>query len=113
MVQLSGAELNEIAGRNFLKSTMEWNLPPWRFRRAGIPAFYASWARPALFAGVLATNMDAEAARHLATDVGGQLDIRFGTLSALELTLSVGGAVAFERDRPARREAMISLKILK
>jgi hypothetical protein len=108
-----GTELNEIAGRNFLKSTIEWNLPPWRFRRAGIPAFYASWARPALFAGVLATNMDAEAARHVATDVGGQLDIRFGTLSALELTLSVGGAVAFERDRPARQEAMISLKILK
>ena len=37
-----GAELNEIAGRNFVKSTVEWNAPPWRFRRAGIPGFYAT-----------------------------------------------------------------------
>ena len=29
-----GAELNEIGGRNFLKSTVELNLPPLRFQRA-------------------------------------------------------------------------------
>ena len=32
-----GAELNEIGGRNFVKSTLEWNLPPLRFRRVGTP----------------------------------------------------------------------------
>lgn len=108
-----GAALNEIGGRNFVKSIMEWNLPPWRFRRAGIPAFYASWVRPAVFAGGLATNLDAAGVRRVASSVGGQIDMRFGALSALDLTLSVGGAVRLERGRDPRREAMISLKMLR
>jgi hypothetical protein len=108
-----GVDLNEIGGRNFVKSSVEWNLPPWRFRRAGIPAFYATWARPAVFVSALGTNLDAPDARRTVTDAGGQVDLRFGALSVLDLTLSVGGAVAFERGQPPRREAMISLKILR
>ena len=92
---------------------LEWNLPPWRFRRAGIPAFYATWARPAVFTSVLSTNLDADVGRRVVTNVGGQCDVRFGTLSALELTLSFGGAVAFETDHQPRQELMVSLKILK
>ncbi len=46
-----GADLNEIGGRNFVKSTLEWNLPPLRFRRVGTPGFYVTWMRPAVFAG--------------------------------------------------------------
>ena len=108
-----GLALNEIGGRNFVKSTAEWNLPPWRFRRAGIPGFYASWARPAVFAGALATDLDASSVRRVITDVGGQLDVRFGALSVLEATLSIGGAVAFEQGHAPRREAMVSLKVLR
>ena len=55
-----GAELNEIGGRNFVKATLEWNLPPWRFRRVGTPGFYATWLRPAVFATGLATNLDSD-----------------------------------------------------
>jgi hypothetical protein len=110
---LPGARLNEIGGRNFVKSTLEWNAPPWRFRRAGIPGFYATWARPAVFVTGLATNVDAPHARRIVSDAGGQIDFRFGALSALDVTLSVGGAVAVERGQAARREAMISLKILR
>ena len=55
-----GADLNEIGGRNFVKGTLELNLPPWRFRRAGTPGFHATWARPAIFVGALATNLDAD-----------------------------------------------------
>jgi len=108
-----GLALNEIGGRNFAKSSVEWNLPPWRFRRAGIPAFFASWARPAVFAGVLTTNFDEASARRVVSNAGAQCDFRFGTLSALELTLSVGAAVAYEPDRGTRHETMISLKILR
>jgi hypothetical protein len=79
----------------------------------GTPGFYASWARPAVFVGGLATDVDAPGFRRFVTNVGGQLDFRFGALSALELTLSVGGAVAFEHGRDPVREAMISLKILR
>jgi hypothetical protein len=108
-----GAELNEIGGRNFVRSGLEWNAPPWRFRRVGIPGFYATWARPAVFVNALATNLDAPSARRVITNAGGQLDFRFGALSALDLTVSVGGAVALERGHAARREAMVSLKILR
>jgi hypothetical protein len=108
-----GAELNEIGGRNFIKSGLEWNAPPWRFRRVGIPGFYATWARPAVFVSALGTNLDSADARRATANVGGQIDLRFGALSVLDLTLSVGGAVAFERDQTPRREAMVSLKILR
>jgi hypothetical protein len=108
-----GAELNAIGGRNFVKSGLEWNAPPWRFRRIGIPGFYTTWARPAVFATALSTNLDAPDARRVVVDTGGQIDFRFGALSSLELTLSIGGAVAIERGQPSRREAMVSLKILR
>ena len=108
-----GAELNAIGGRNFVKSGLEWNAPPWRFRRVGIPGFYTTWARPAVFVTALMTNLDAPEARRVVTNTGGQIDFRFGALSALDLTLSIGGAVAIERGQPSRREAMVSLKILR
>ena len=108
-----GADLNEIGGRNFLRSTIEWNLPPWRFRRAGTPGFHATWARPALFVSGLAANVDSPDFRRTLASVGAQVDFRFSLLSVLEMTVSAGAAVAFERDDAPRREAMFSLKILR
>jgi hypothetical protein len=107
-----GADLNSIPGRNFVKATAEWNIPPLRFAHAGTPGFYATWLRPAIFAGGLVTNMDAAAVRRRAADIGAQIDVRFSMLSALDLTLSVGAAAAFEGGRTSR-ETMISLKILR
>jgi hypothetical protein len=108
-----GAELNEIAGRTFVKSMLEWNLPPLRFRRVGTPGFYASWARPALFAGHIIANPESGGVRRAVTDTGAQVDFRFGLLSTLDMTVSLGGALAFEDGRPPQREAMLSIKILK
>jgi hypothetical protein len=108
-----GAELNEIPGRNFAKGTVEWNLPPWRFRRMGTPGFHATWLRPAVFATGLVTNLEDRQFRRTATSIGGQFDIRFTVLSNQEMTLSAGGAVAVENGRGPRREAMLSLKILR
>ncbi|MBA2304875.1 MAG: hypothetical protein H0W08_19900 [Acidobacteria bacterium] len=108
-----GADLNEVGGRNFLKSTLEWNLSPLRFRRVGTPGFYLTWMRPAIFAGGLLTNMDDRAVRRTLSNLGGQLDFQLTTLSSLDMMLSVGGAVAFESDQAARREFMISFKVLR
>ena len=69
--------------------------------------------RPSVFASGLVTNLDAAAIRRTVSDVGGQLDFRLSMLSTLDLTLSVGGAVAFEDGVAPRREAMISLKVLR
>jgi hypothetical protein len=84
-----------------------------RFARAGTPGFYLTWMRPAIFASGLVTNMDSAGIRRKVGDVGGQLDFRLNMLSTLDLTLSVGGAMAFEQDAAPRREAMISLKVLR
>ena len=110
---LPGMELNEVGGRNFAKSVIEWNLPPVHFARAGTPGFYLTWMRPAVFAGGLVTNVDSAGIRRKVSDVGGQLDFRLNMLSTLDLTLSIGGAIAFEQDAAPRREAMISLKVLR
>jgi hypothetical protein len=108
-----GAELNEIGGRNFVRTTLEWNLPPRRFKRVGTPGAYLTWVRPALFVGGLFTNLDAGAARREAVDAGGQLDFQLTTLSTMDMMLSVGGAVAFERGYAPRRELMVSFKVLR
>jgi hypothetical protein len=66
-----------------------------------------------VFAGALVTNLDAAGSRRTAVDVGAQLDLRLSLISVLDLTVSLGAAVAFERDQGPRREAMFSLKILR
>jgi hypothetical protein len=108
-----GADINEIGGRNYVKSTLEWNLPPLRFSRLGTPGFYLTWMRPAIFAGVLATNVDHDAFRREATNIGGQLDFQLTTLSNLDMMLSVGAATAFEDGFSPRREFMVSFKVLR
>jgi hypothetical protein len=108
-----GADLNEIGGRNFVKSLVEWNLPPLRFRRLGSPGFHVTWMRPAVFAGALVTNLDHDGFRRTATTTGAQLDFQLSALSTLDLMFSVGTAVAFEDGFSPRREFMISLKVLR
>jgi hypothetical protein len=108
-----GVDLNAIGGRSFVKSTVEWNLPPWRFSRMGTPGAYAAWLRPAAFVGGLGTDLGDSSIRRVVTNVGAQLDLRLMVLSELEMTFSVGGAVAFEKDKGTAREGMISLKILR
>ncbi len=107
-----GVDINQISGRNYAKSLLEWNLPPLRFRRVGTPSFYATWARTALFATVLGTNLDDSALRRTVSNVGAQVDVRLSLLSRLDMTLSAGYAAAFEQGQPARHEVMVSLKVL-
>ena len=108
-----GVELNELGGRSFLRSTLEINLPPMRFSRAGRPGFFASWLRPAIFSGVLVSDPDRSSRRRTTYDAGAQLDISITTLSALDLMISVGQAVSFAPGARANHETMISLKVLR
>jgi hypothetical protein len=108
-----GAELNELGGRNFLKSTVEWNLPPWRFARLGTPGLYATWLRPAIFVSGIATDLESTSLRRTGLSLGAQGDIRFSALSALDLTLSIGGGTTLEDGRRPRYELMVSLKVLR
>jgi hypothetical protein len=108
-----GLEINELGGTNYARGMLEWNLPPLRFRGAGTPSFYLTWLRPALFSSVLVTNADRDELRRTIANAGGQVDLRLGMLSRLELTLSAGYAAAFEADQPTRHQGMLSLKILR
>ena len=110
---LPGIELNELAGRSFIRTMAELNLPPLRFAHAGTAGFYASWIRPALFAGVAVADLDRASTRRTVWNTGAQLDLSITTLSALDLMLSFGQAVAFEQGRKARYETMVSLKVLR
>lgn len=107
-----GFDLNEVGGRNFVKSMLEWNLPPVRFRRAGIPSFYLSWARPALFYGALVTDPDQSGFRRTVTDLGAQIDFQFTVVHRLDMMLSAGYAMGFEDGERTGDEYMLSLKVL-
>ena len=107
-----GLALNQIAGTNFAKATLEWKLPPLHFRRVGFSALYLTWARFALFSSALITNLDAASVQHVAASAGAQMDVRIRLLSQFKLTLSLGFARAAEKRRRATDEFMISLKVL-
>jgi hypothetical protein len=108
-----GAEINEIGGRNFVRSMLEWTLPPWRFSRVGTPGAYLSWLRPALFVSGLVTNLDQASIRRQAISAGGQIDLRFSVLSALDMTFSAGAAVRVGNGVAPAGELMASLRVLR
>jgi len=110
---MPGFDLNAIPGRNFHRAMLEFNLPPIRFKRVGTPGFYLSWARPALFASILTTNLDNGLIRDEVTNAGLQIDFRFTVLSRLDMTLSLGYAKGFGNSSIMDDdEFMASLKIL-
>ena len=110
---LPGFELNEFGGRNFLRSMVEWNLPPIRFRNIGGDRFFLTWARPAIFATTVVTNSDSSSLQRNISSVGAQLDFRFTVLSRLDMTLSMGYALGFGDDvTGSPDEFMLSLKVL-
>ena len=109
---MPGFELNEVGGRSFIRSTLEWNLPPVRFENVGTPGFHLAWARPALFASTLVTDPDETSVRRNVSDVGAQIDLRFSVLSRFDMTLSLGYAVGLGEGVRSEDEFMVSLKIL-
>ena len=107
-----GIAINDIGGASYGKVQVEWMLPPLRFRRVGIPSCYLQWADLSLFATGLMTDVDDAAARRTLASVGAQLDIRLVTLSHLESTFSIGGAVARGESVPLSSALMFSFKIM-
>ena len=102
----------ELGGTNYGKAMLEWNLPPLRFRRFGIPDLYCNWARLTLFTSGIITNMDLPDVRREAGNAGAQVDFRMVLFSSLQSTFSLGYAVARSEGARWSNEFMISLKIL-
>jgi hypothetical protein len=112
VLSMPGFNIDALGGKAFVKSMVEWNLPPLRFAALGTPAFYASWARPAFFAAALVLDPQDGDYREAAYDAGVQLDFQLQVLHRLPMMLSFGYAVGFAGDSKGRGEFMASLKIL-
>jgi hypothetical protein len=111
MESFPGFDIDEIVARRFAKVTGEVNLSPLRFAEIGTPAFYLSYVRPALFAGVMATGAP-DGTSHRYEDVGAQLDLNFTVALRLPMVFSVGAAAGFEGGQYRKTEWLASLKIL-
>jgi hypothetical protein len=119
-LRFPGAEIDEIPGKTFAKAVLEWDPPPLRFRRAGFPGVYCTWARLAFFGSGLSTNLHDDGLRTITVNAGVQLDLKLVLFSNLSSVLSVGYAVAKgialeNAGIPAKErtgEFMASLKIL-
>jgi hypothetical protein len=111
MESFPGFEIDELAVRRFAKLTAEVNLPPVRFAEIGTPAFYLSYVRPAIFAGIMAAN-NQDGSNHRYMDVGSQLDFNFTVALRLPMVLSIGAAAGFEDGHYRKTEWLASLKIM-
>ncbi len=109
---LPGLDIDEVGGKSYGKLLVEWNLPPATFRRVGSPSFYLTYMRPALFSTVLGTDLGDALYRRVIFDAGAQLDFRFIAMARLNMTFSIGGAIAIEKDQRPSHQFMVSLKIL-
>lgn len=106
-----GIDINQIGGATYGKAQIEWNSPPLRFRKVGIPSAYLRWAGLSLFASGLVTDPEHESRRGFVS-VGAQADLRSITLSHLESTFSVGAATAAGDGLRRRSAFMISFKLM-
>ena len=106
-----GFDFDEIFGQNFAKTMLEWNLPPYIFREVGIPGFYLTWMRPAIFAGYLITDIG-DRREETYGSLGAQLDFRFTVIHRLPMTFSVSYAQGYVDGKKYDTEWMLSLKIL-
>jgi hypothetical protein len=107
-----GFDIDQIAAREFGKVTGEINLPPVRFEEVGAPAFFLSYARPALFGGTMLLRSPEKRSYQL-FDIGAQVDLGFTVVMRLPMVFSVGVAHGFgDKDIDGQTEWMASLKIL-
>ena len=67
----------------------------------------------AVFVSGLLTNLDDSAIRRQSMSAGGQVDLRFSVLSALDMTFSAGAAVRVADGVPPAGEFMVSLRVLR
>ena len=109
---MPGFELNALAGQSFIKSMVEFNLPPVRFEALGSPALYPSWLRGSVFASGLVLDPAEVSYRTSVSNIGLQIDIQWSVLHRLPMTLSAGVARGFGGNGAGGTEWMVSLKVL-
>jgi hypothetical protein len=106
-----GFGIDAINAQRFAKSVAELNLPPIRFSDVGTPSLYLSSLRPAVFAGVMASD-PGYGPMHYYETIGTQADFNFTVALRLPMVFSVGYAAGFEKGDYRGGQILASLKIL-
>lgn len=109
LMSVPGVEINSIAANSFAKATLEWNLPPIRFRKFGILPAYFTYSRLSLFGTGLAYDFD-NIKNGSIYSLGCQVDFELSMFYLLKTWLSFGYAGAFRYGEKPSDEFMISLK---
>ena len=112
MESFPGFEIDEIAARRFAKLTGEVNLPPIRFAEVGTPAFYLSYIRPAVFAGVMATDSAGRQQPSLLRCRARSSTSISPSRLRLPMVFSVGAAGGWADGHYRKTEWLASLKIM-
>ena len=112
LLSLPGFDIDALGGKSLVKSLLEWCLPPLRFEGLGSPGFYASWARPEVFVGVLETDVTNSGLHQSSEDVGAQVDFQLHVMHRQPMMLSIGLARGFGGGGLGKTEFMISLQVL-
>jgi hypothetical protein len=112
LLSMPGFALDALHGKSLAKLMLEWCAPPLRFEKLGSPGFYVSWARPALFATALQTDIGNPAYRQSAGDIGGQVDFQLHVMHRNPMMLSAGVARGFGAGGLGTTEFMVSLQVL-
>ncbi len=107
-----GAEIDELAAQNFVKTMGELNLKPLRLRRVGTTWLYPTFIKPALFGTHLLLNPDNSAARRNVFNMGAQIDVELVLFSYLKTTWSAGYARKMEATGLDSDQWMFSVKLL-
>jgi hypothetical protein len=113
MMSFPGREINAISAMNYGKLSMDLNLKPIRFKKAGFKGLYSTYARLSLFGMGLFTNIgydkpDLQQLNYYSA--GAQLDFEIVLFSLLKSTLSLGYSRAYGVTEAAD-QFMISLKL--
>ncbi len=106
-----GFEIDELSAQNFVKTVLEWNLPPMRFANIGIPSFFLNAARPAVFASAMMADLGSSKYQQNYFNLGAQVDFTFTVAHRRPLILSLGYAQGYVDSSKYDTEWVISLKI--
>jgi hypothetical protein len=112
LLSMPGFDLDALAGKSLVKSTLEWCLPPVRFASLGSPGFYVSWARPEIFVEALESDLESSTYRRSSHDIGAQVDFQMHVMHRQPMMLSAGVARGFGGAGLGTTEFMISLQVL-
>jgi len=89
---MPGARIDQIAASRFLRSSLELDLQPIRFRNAGFLCFYPTYAQFSPFAGILLSGMENKSSSYF--NYGLKFSVEMVLFNYLKTTWSAGWARA-------------------